>query len=156
MVSVVYEAPDSIDGAISLLANADIPAKILAGGTDLIIQTNGSNDESRLLVDIKRIAGMLDAELTADGLDLGPSMSCAEFTARDDIKKVFPGLVEAAYLIGSTQVQGRASLGGTLLPPILETIFKRHRDGLDEFFVLMFSEAVLRIFCIRFPVIRRM
>ena len=63
MVSVVYEAPDSIEGAISLLANADIPAKILAGGTDLIIQTNGSADESRLFVDVKSIDGMLDARL---------------------------------------------------------------------------------------------
>ena len=124
MVSVVYEAPDSIDGAISLLANADIPAKILAGGTDLIIQTNGSTDESRLFVDVKRIDSMLDAHLSSDGLDLGPSMSCAEFTARDDIKKVFPGLVEAAYLIGSTQVQGRASLGGNLCnsSPAADTI----------------------------------
>ena len=124
MVSVVYEAPDSIDGAISLLANADIPAKILAGGTDLIIQTTGSRDEPRLLVDVKKIAGMLDANLSADGLDLGPSMSCAEFTSRDDIQKVFPGLVEAAYLIGSTQVQGRASIGGNLCnsSPAADTI----------------------------------
>ena len=124
MVSVVYEAPDSIDGAISLLANADIPAKILAGGTDLIIQTNRSTEESRLLVDVKKIAGMLDANLSADGLDLGPSMSCAEFTSRDDIQKVFPGLVEAAYLIGSTQVQGRASIGGNLCnsSPAADTI----------------------------------
>jgi len=124
MVSVVYEAPDSIDSAISLLASADIPAKILAGGTDLIIQTNGSTDQSRLIVDIKRIDGMLDAHLSADGLNLGPSMSCAEFTARDDIKNVFPGLVESAYLIGSTQVQGRASIGGNLCnsSPAADTI----------------------------------
>lgn len=124
MVSVVYEAPDSIDGAVSLLANADVPAKVLAGGTDLIIQTNGSADVSRLFVDVKKIAGMLDANLSAEGLDLGPSMSCAEFTAREDIKKVFPGLVEAAYLIGSTQVQGRASIGGNLCnsSPAADTI----------------------------------
>ena len=124
MVSVVYEAPDSIDSAISLLASADIPAKILAGGTDLIIQTNGSTDQSRLIVDIKRIDGMLDAHLSADGLNLGPSMSCAEFTARDDIKELFPGLVESAYLIGSTQVQGRASIGGNLCnsSPAADTI----------------------------------
>ncbi|MGV0036355.1 MAG: FAD binding domain-containing protein [Candidatus Azotimanducaceae bacterium WSBS_2022_MAG_OTU7] len=124
MVSVLYEAPDSIDGAINLLANADMPAKVLAGGTDLIIQTNGSTDESRLFIDVKKIAGMLDANLSAAGLELGPAMSCAEFTARDDIKKVFPGLVEAAYLIGSTQVQGRASLGGNLCnsSPAADTI----------------------------------
>jgi CO/xanthine dehydrogenase FAD-binding subunit len=124
MVSVVYEAPDSIQGAINLLVNADVPAKILAGGTDLIIQTNLSTDDSRLIVDVKKIAGMTDASISDEGLALGPSMSCAEFTARDDIKKMFPGLVEAAYLIGSTQVQGRASIGGNLCnsSPAADTI----------------------------------
>ena len=124
MVSVVYEAPESIEGAISLIENSEIPAKILAGGTDLIIQTNGSLDESRLLIDVKKITAMMEAKLSADGLDLGPSMSCAEFTARDDIREVFPGLVEAAYLIGSTQIQGRASIGGNLCnsSPAADTI----------------------------------
>ncbi len=124
MVSVVYEAPDSIEGAVNLLANADVPAHILAGGTDLIIQTNGSSDAERLFVDVKKIAGMTDANLTDSGLELGPSMSCAAFTERDDIKAVYPGLVEAAYLIGSTQVQGRASVGGNLCnsSPAADTI----------------------------------
>ncbi len=124
MVAVVYEAPDSIEGAVSLLANADIPAKVLAGGTDLIIQTNASHDDARLIIDVKKISGMTDAILSDGGLDLGPSMSCAAFTERGDIKAVFPGLVEAAYLIGSTQVQGRASVGGNLCnsSPAADTI----------------------------------
>ncbi len=124
MVSVVYEAPDSIEGAVSLLANADVPAHVLAGGTDLIIQTNGSSDAERLFVDIKKISGMNEANLTDAGLDLGPSMSCAALTERSDIKAVFPGLVESAWLIGSTQVQGRASVGGNLCnsSPAADTI----------------------------------
>ena len=124
MVAVVYEAPGSIESAVNLLSNADIPARVLAGGTDLIIQTSGSNDASLLVVDIKKIAGMCDATLTDDGLELGPSMNCAEFTARDDIKSVYPGLVESAYLIGSTQIQGRASVGGNLCnaSPAADTI----------------------------------
>lgn len=124
MVAVVYEAPDSIEGAVSLLSGARVPAKILAGGTDLIIQTKGSKDPSRLFVDVKKIEGMQDAEMTPRGLELGPAMCCAAFSARGDIKKVFPGLVEAAYLIGSTQVQGRASIGGNLCnsSPAADTI----------------------------------
>jgi len=114
MVSVVYEAPDTIEDAVGLLADAAMPAMVLAGGTDLIIQTNASKDRERLFVDVKKIAGMCDAVLTDAGLDLGPSMNCAELTAREDIKALYPGLVEAAYLIGSTQVQGRASVGGNL------------------------------------------
>lgn len=124
MVSVVYEAPDSLESAVNLLASSDIPAKVLAGGTDLIIQTRASNDAARLIVDVKKIPGMCDASMSEAGLDLGPSLSCAEFTARDDIKKAFPGLVEAAYLIGSTQVQGRSSVGGNLCnaSPAADTI----------------------------------
>ncbi|MBL6690683.1 MAG: xanthine dehydrogenase family protein subunit M [Pseudomonadales bacterium] len=124
MVSVVYEAPDLIEGAVNLLAKSDIPAHVLAGGTDLIIQTNNSSDAERLIVDVKKIAGMTDANLTDAALELGPSMSCASFTERDDIKAVYPGLVEAAYLIGSTQVQGRASVGGNLCnsSPAADTI----------------------------------
>lgn len=124
MVSVVYEAPDSIEGAVNLLAAADVPAFVLSGGTDLIIQTDGSSDPDRLFVDVKKIAGMTEANLSGAGLELGPSMSCAAFTERDDIKAVYPGLVEAAYLIGSTQVQGRASVGGNLCnsSPAADTI----------------------------------
>ena len=66
----------------------------------------------------------MDAVLDDNGLSLGPSMCCAELTARDDIKAVYPGLVEAAYLIGSTQIQGRASVGGNLCnsSPAADTI----------------------------------
>ncbi len=124
MVSVVYEAPETLEGAINLLANADKPAKILAGGTDLIIQTRASKDSVRLFVDVKKIAGMLEAKIDASGLTLGPCMPCAQFCAREDIEAVFPGLVEAADLIGSTQIQGRASVGGNLCnsSPAADTI----------------------------------
>ena len=124
MVSVVYEAPNSIGEAVRLLKESEIPARVLAGGTDLIIQNNSTEDQSRLIVDVKKIDGMLDAKFSKDGLELGPSMCCAELTARGDIKQIFPGLVEAAYLIGSTQVQGRASIGGNLCnaSPAADTI----------------------------------
>ena len=124
MVSVVYEAPDTIEAAVNLLARASIPAMVLAGGTDLIIQTHASKDRERLFVDIKKIDGMCEAILTDSGLVLGPSMNCAEFTARKDIKALYPGLIESAYLIGSTQVQGRASVGGNLCnsSPAADTI----------------------------------
>lgn len=124
MVAVVYEAPDSIEGAVSILASAEMPANVLAGGTDLIIQARASKDPQRLMVDVKHIPGMTDATLTENSLELGPSMPCVDFTARDDIKAWFPGLVEAAYLIGSTQIQGRASVGGNLCnsSPAADTI----------------------------------
>ena len=114
MVSVVYEAPESVAAAVSLLVNSDITASMLAGGTDLLIQMQGLANETRLVVDLKKIPKMMSAILDDEGLRLGPCMSCAEFTSREDIKSVYPGLVESAYLIGSTQIQGRASIGGNL------------------------------------------
>ncbi|MEX2489813.1 MAG: xanthine dehydrogenase family protein subunit M [Pseudomonadales bacterium] len=114
MVSIDYQAPHTIQEAVSLLANADMPARILAGGTDLIIQLRGQFKVPHLIVDIKRIDEMMQASLDDEGLKLGPSMSCAALSEREDIKAVYPGLVEAAYLIGSTQIQGRASVGGNL------------------------------------------
>ena len=123
MVSVVYEAPVSIQDAVKLLADSRIKANVLAGGTDLIIQMQGQNEE-RLVVDVKKIPSMMNAIMTDEGLILGPSISCAEITAREDIKAVYPGLVESAYLIGSTQIQGRCSIGGNLCnsSPAADTI----------------------------------
>lgn len=123
MVSVVYQAPDTLEGAVELLANSKITAKVLAGGTDLIIQMQGINEE-RLVVDVKKIPTMVEATLDEKGLRLGPAMPNAVLTAREDIKALFPGLVEAAYLIGSTQVQGRCSIGGNLCnsSPAADTI----------------------------------
>jgi len=124
MVSVVYEAPETIQDAVALLAGAETKANAMAGGTDLIIQMSGLVNESRLVVNLKKIPELMSAVINDAGLELGPSMSCAELNTREDIKAVYPGLVEAAYLIGSTQVQGRASVGGNLCnaSPAADTI----------------------------------
>jgi CO/xanthine dehydrogenase FAD-binding subunit len=125
MVVIDYEAPQSLGEAVKLLAECTgKPARLLAGGTDLLVQLRSQVEGPQLIVDLKKIPEMMDAVLNENGLSLGPSMCCAEFTARDDIKAVYPGLVEAAYLIGSTQIQGRASVGGNLCnsSPAADTI----------------------------------
>jgi CO/xanthine dehydrogenase FAD-binding subunit len=110
--------------AVALLSGSAIKTKVMAGGTDLIIQSKSQTIEPLQIVDLKRIAEMMGYTLTDAGLSLGPSMCCAEFTALQDVKALYPGLVEAAYLIGSTQVQGRASIGGNLCnsSPAADTI----------------------------------
>jgi carbon-monoxide dehydrogenase medium subunit len=113
MAVVDYKVAGSIEEAVGLLADAKIATRILAGGTDLIIQSKAQATPIAV-VDIKKIKSMVSATLDDSGLTLGPSMSCVDFTARKDFKSVFPGLIEAAYLIGSTQVQGRCSIGGNL------------------------------------------
>ncbi len=123
MAVVDYKVATSLDQAVGFLSNADTPTRVLAGGTDLIIQTKAQSNPVSV-VDVKKIPAMTSAELGDSGLTLGPAMSCVEFTARDDIKAQYPGLVEAAYLIGSTQVQGRCSVGGNLCnaSPAADTI----------------------------------
>jgi len=113
MAVVDYKVAGSIEEAVGFLSNAKIPTRILAGGTDLIIQSK-SQVNPIAVVDVKKIASMMGAVIDDSGLTLGPSMSCADFTHRADIEDLFPGLVESAYLIGSTQVQGRCSIGGNL------------------------------------------
>ena len=82
MVSVVYEAPDTLEGAVELLANSEITAKVLAGGTDLLIQMQGLHEE-RLVVDVKKIPSMIEATLNEEGLSLGPAMpnACLLYTS---------------------------------------------------------------------------
>lgn len=123
MAVVDYKVAGSIEEAVGFLAGAKIATRILAGGTDLIIQSK-AQAKPIAVVDVKKIESMMTASLDDSGLTLGPSMSCVEFTARADIKAVYPGLVEAAYLIGSTQVQGRCSVGGNLCnsSPAADTI----------------------------------
>jgi len=124
MAALTYHAPTTLDEAISLIANASLPAKVMSGGTDLIIQMQRMLQTDRLIVDVKKIPEMTAATLDEGGLKLGPALCCAKLTRRQDIKALYPGLVEAAYLIGSTQVQGRASVGGNLCnaSPAADTI----------------------------------
>lgn len=125
MVVIDYEAPQSLGEAVKLLNECtDKPARVLAGGTDLLVQLRSQKGGPQLVVDLKRIPEMMSADMDENGLSLGPSMCCAELTGREDIKAVYPGLVESAYLIGSTQIQGRASIGGNLCnsSPAADTI----------------------------------
>ncbi|MEJ6515775.1 MAG: xanthine dehydrogenase family protein subunit M [Pseudomonadales bacterium] len=124
MPVVEYKVPENIDAAVSMLSNTKLSAKVMAGGTDLIIQSRAQSSDPLVVIDIKHIDSMMTAAIVDGGLHLGPSMSCAQLTARNDIKAIYPGLVEAAYLIGSTQVQGRCSVGGNLCnaSPAADTI----------------------------------
>jgi len=74
MVSVVYEAPGSVADAVTLLVNSDITASVLAGGTDLLIQMQSMVNQTRLVVDLKKIPEMMNAILDDEGLQLGPCM----------------------------------------------------------------------------------
>ncbi len=109
-----YKAPGSIDEAVALLAQASGSAQILAGGMDLLVQIRAGFTKPSLVVDVKNIPELRTISLDDDGIRIGAAVSGAELGENDAVKAAWPGLVEATELIGSTQIQGRASLGGNL------------------------------------------
>jgi len=115
MTDIRYLAPRTLDEAIGAFAAAGSAARILAGGTDLLVQMRSGAVRPGLIVDIKKIAEMTAIEATADGgFRIGAAVPGAVLAEHARFGKVWPGVLEAINLIGSTQVQGRASAGGNL------------------------------------------
>ncbi len=109
-----YESPESVDGAVALLANGTADARDLAGGTDLLVQLRAGLVEPELVVDIKNIRKAREISSEKGGYRVGAAASGAELGEHAALKRAWPGVVEAVELIGSTQIQGRASMGGNL------------------------------------------
>ncbi len=115
MQQIQYEAPLSIGEAVELLKSSNgAGARVLAGGTDLLVQMRLGLRSPEVIVDVKRIPELLTTTLDDGGLRLGASVCAAEIFENEQLKALYPGLAEASDLIGSTQIQGRASLGGNL------------------------------------------
>jgi carbon-monoxide dehydrogenase medium subunit len=111
---VDYLSPGTVADAVSALRAAGGSAKLMAGGTDLLVQMRGGRAKPRVVIDLKRIPGMADIREEDGGFLIGAATSGATLGEHAALKAAWPGVVEAANLIGSTQVQGRASLGGNL------------------------------------------
>lgn len=114
MTAIQFETPKSVDDAVAVLAKANGDARVLAGGTDLLVQMRAGFVRPGLVVDVKDIPELRSIEKTADGFVVGASVSGAELGEHAELKAAWPGVVEAMELVGSTQIQGRASLGGNL------------------------------------------
>jgi len=108
-----YEAPLSVEDAVAALAGQR-GAHVLAGGTDLLVKLRSEMIEPEMIVDIKRIDGMKDISAEEGGWRIGAAVSGAEMAEHAGLVADWPGVVEAAGLIGSTQIQGRATLAGNL------------------------------------------
>jgi carbon-monoxide dehydrogenase medium subunit len=115
MTDMQYVAPTTLEEAIGAFAAAGSAARILAGGTDLLVQMRSGIVKPGLIVDIKKIAEMTEIAETADGgFRIGAAVSGANLAEHPRFREVWPGVLEAVNLIGSKQVQGRASAGGNL------------------------------------------
>jgi aerobic carbon-monoxide dehydrogenase medium subunit len=109
-----FEMPTTAKQAVMLMAKEKGAAYILAGGTDLLVKMKAGIIEPALVVDIKHIKGMTDIKKTATGFVIGAGVPCVAITESAALAKVWPGIVDAASLIGSKQVQGRCTMSGNL------------------------------------------
>jgi len=112
--AVRYVRPQTAVDAARLLEDETGVARILAGGTDVLVQLKAGTVEPDLIVDIKGIAGLRSVTPEADGFRVGAAVSGAELGEHAGVAALWPGVVEAFQLIGSTQVQGRATMAGNL------------------------------------------
>jgi carbon-monoxide dehydrogenase medium subunit len=114
MADLRYEAPETLGAAIALLADAKGPAKVLAGGTDVIVQMETDLIEPELLVDIKKIPELRQIKAEKGGFRVGAAVSGMDLVDHAAFAKAWPGVIDGVKLIGSIQVKGRASMGGNL------------------------------------------
>jgi CO/xanthine dehydrogenase FAD-binding subunit len=110
-----YAAPHSVAEAGALLAEHGERARVLAGGTDLLVQMRVGRRQPSLVVDVKNIPELMSIHWDpGQGLTLGAAAPCYQIAADARVREAYPSLVEVASLIGGTQIQGRASIGGNL------------------------------------------
>ncbi len=138
MRAIDYQAPTSLNEAVSIMANHGDRARPLAGGTDVLVQLRGGRREADVLVDTKQIPELNGIKLDANGLQLGAAVPCYRIYQDAAVAAAYPGLVDAAGLIGSIQIQGRASIGGNLcnaapsgdsIPPVITLGGEAHING---------------------------
>ncbi len=109
-----FESPATTKEAVALLSKEKGKAFVLAGGTDLLVKMKAGMLEPDLVVDIKRIKGMGEIKSAAGGFVIGAAVPCSTLSDNKSLAKTWPGIVEAAQLIGSKQVQGRCTMVGNL------------------------------------------
>ena len=115
MQDVAYTRAASVDQAVALLQQGGSTARVLAGGTDIIVQARERKRPVSLFVDIKAIDDTQQLHYDpTNGLTIGAATPCYRIYGDETVKRLYPAIVEAASVIGGIAIQGRASLGGNL------------------------------------------
>lgn len=110
-----YAAPKTLNDALRLVAEPRVKTKVLAGGTDVLVQLRGGRFDIDRLVDIKNVPELNQVSYTAsDGLTLGAAVPCYRIYEDAKVAAHYPGLIDSASMIGGIQIQSRASIGGNL------------------------------------------
>src|SRR5690349_14896520 len=108
-----YERPDRLGDAVALLAGGN--ARLLAGGTDLIIRLRDGTARPDVVVDLKRVADLDGGIHESDGrLVIGGRAVMTDIAAHPVVRRRFTGLAESAAVVGSVQIRNRATLAGNI------------------------------------------
>ena len=138
MRAIDYQAPTSLSEAVSIMAANGDRAQPLAGGTDRLVQLRGGRREAEVVVDTKKIPELNTLNLGDNGLQLGAAVPCYRIYQDSAVAAAYPGLIDAAGMIGSIQIQGRATVGGNLcnaapsgdtIPPVITLGGEAHING---------------------------
>ena len=115
MQAIDFIAPKTLSEAMSLMASNGDRARALAGGTDLLVQLRVGRRSPDLVVDVKEIPELSQIKYDAQsGLTIGAAAPCYRIYQDQAVAEAYPCLIDSASLIGSIQIQGRASIGGNL------------------------------------------
>ena len=114
MPRVNYQAPSTVDDAVKLLAGSSGVAKVLSGGTDLLVQLKSGRLKPELIVDTKRIPGIIGIREEGGSWVIGAATPGVMISEHKQLEHDYPGIVEGVDLIGSMQIQGRCSIAGNL------------------------------------------
>jgi len=110
-----YTAPTTLDEAIRLLAELNGRARPMAGGTDVLVQMRAGRLTPDRIVDVKNVPELNELRYDASGgLTIGAAVPCYKIYADQAIARAYPGLIDAASIVGGVAIQGRATLGGNL------------------------------------------
>ena len=113
--SFQYVRPDTVDEVVALLGAHGPAARLLAGGTDLLVRFRLGHVRPAIVIDLKRADGLSDRITEADSsLRVGARVVMADLIADERIRRYFPALVEAARVVGSVQIRHRATLAGNI------------------------------------------
>lgn len=114
MIEMRFEQPKTAEAAAALLAGTQGLAKVLSGGTDLMIHMRNGNVKPELVLDVKGITEMNTIAVEDGGYRFGAAVSCMQLLENTAFAQTWPGVIDGANLVGSIQVRGRATVAGNL------------------------------------------
>jgi CO/xanthine dehydrogenase FAD-binding subunit len=131
-----YVSAKDVGHAVALLGEHGAKAKILAGGTDLLVELKHAVHDPEMIVDVSRLRELKEIAVKDDGLHIGALATHGDIMASPIIRDMFPALVDTAHSIGAVQTRNLGTLGGNLITCV---------PSMDSGPTLMALEATLTV-----------